>query len=118
MSINSVNVTTQPPEYGSELQEPGSPCRASIAHLLKLDGASHLHVDLRQQLEEATENLFHTHGPELTKLELERQINLVDRWYERLLTEPPDDGARGVARPDWFDRARDPVSGLLRRLAK
>jgi hypothetical protein len=82
--------------YGSEPHEPNLQCRGSIVARLKLSDASSLHADLRPQLDQSVEDHYHTHGLDLTLMELERQMHRVRRFFACAL-EDAHDGDRTTA---------------------
>jgi hypothetical protein len=96
MSTDIVSDPHSHPPYGSEPREPSLPCRGSIVARLKLSDASHLHADLRPLLDQSVEDHYHTHGLDLTLMELERQMHRVRRFYACAL-EDAHDGDRALA---------------------
>jgi hypothetical protein len=114
MSIHSVSDTPTPLEYGSELHEPAWSCHGNIAQRLRLDAASLSPVNLQQPLDQTVEDLLHTHGLDMTLLELERQMHRVRRLYASQLAEAFDDGDRSTAVVCGVDRRlADPRSAAL-----
>jgi hypothetical protein len=106
MSTNSANATPTHPPYGSEWPEPDLSCPGNTVLRLKQSVASLSREALRQPLDLSVEDHYHTHGLELTLLELERQAHRIARIFAASLQEAEDDG----------DRASDDVRSDNRRL--
>jgi hypothetical protein len=117
MSIDFANDTPTHPRFGSEQHEPASPCQENIVRRLRLDAASLSHVNLQMPLDQTVEDLLHTHGLDMTLLELERQMHRVRRLYASQLAEAYDDGDRAavVVRGNHSHPARDRDAALFVR---
>jgi hypothetical protein len=114
MSTHTAINTHQHPTYGDELPAPNSTCPKSTVQMLKHAAASLSRESLRQPLDLSVEDHYHTHGLELTLLELERQAHRIKRIYAASLQEAEDDGsasADGLCRVDR--RLADPRVAAL-----
>jgi hypothetical protein len=79
--------------YGDEWHEPSSISPKSTVQKLKHAAVSLSRESLRQPLDLSVEDHYHTHGLELTLLELERQAHRIARIYAASLQEAEDDGS-------------------------
>lgn len=70
-------------------------------------------ANLIQELETLITNIYHTYGLDVALMELERMRQVLGRQYLSDALEAAGPEPVGLTRSEWFEKHRNPKTGLL-----